>query len=637
MDFGNLNMRLGGSQRGSGPSTPAAAYLDSVLDSVVFELDATIDDSIDDGKWVNLTENPDDGSEQGVYTFEQFGTGDVTLTGEGKDRHWLFDGDTMFQIADNARPAFYDRIHRTGENAEPFWFVVAGRCLAKASGGEVMVGNQTTSNNTGLSCNFATNSAFRMQQHAPGDFQQQVDGNKTYGTVDFLAVFSHNPAENRTRIWVDGNLSEVDHAFTENDLDASASLHIGGHHESPHLRDGWQLKTVAGGKGYLTVAQEQAIRNVLKSRHNKDYQDDEILPFEFTDQTDAETETVVTSDIIQISGFATNLTKAISITGGEYRICDDHTCSTDPGWTDQAGTIQGGQWVQIRTTSSAEFDTPVSVTLTAGEESDEWTVTTEVDPAAAGEGPLSEVIASAVMDLDATQEDSYNGSGTVWNNLIESPADSAAQAAYNFDIVGDITFTGTAGAAAAYFSFDGTVSKFEIAGGNTAFLNALHKTTGGEDFWMAFAFNMPEIHTTSKMLFTTRHGNNPGFTAFVRGDNRRVRPTQRGDTAVSADDGNIAVPEDTDTVIILSYSHSTDTVTLWINSLTGDSITLEFNATTSDAHLPLKLGDWNDSWNFPDGTRFYHFSMGNEYLDNEKAQTIIEHLEARHNRTYVPE
>ena len=74
-------------------------------------------------------------------------------------------------------------------------------------------------------------------------------------------------------------------------------------------------------------------------------------------------------------------------------------------------------------------------------------------------GSLSDVVDSAVFDIDATQSASYGGTGTTWSNLVASPADGAAQSAYDFQL-GDgadsstyPTFTGTVGDAAAYFMF----------------------------------------------------------------------------------------------------------------------------------------------------------------------------------------
>src|SRR5574343_994393 len=110
-------------------------------------------------------------------------------------------------------------------------------------------------------------------------------------------------------------------------------------------------------------------------------------------------------------------------------------------------------------------------------------------PAESGDGSLSDVIASAVFDLDATQAASYPGSGTTWSNLVTAPADGSAQTAYDF-YRGDgststtyPTFNGTPGSAAAYWSFDGG-DLFDLkSGANTTFLKNAHKSAGGGIGW----------------------------------------------------------------------------------------------------------------------------------------------------------
>lgn len=83
----------------------------------------------------------------------------------------------------------------------------------------------------------------------------------------------------------------------------------------------------------------------------------------------------------------------------------------------------------------------------------------------AGPGPgggLQDEIPSTCFHLDATDADSYPGSGQTWANLIASPADGSGQT--DFDVwrggsssasTDDPTFNGTAGDSAAYWSFDG--------------------------------------------------------------------------------------------------------------------------------------------------------------------------------------
>ena len=99
--------------------------------------------------------------------------------------------------------------------------------------------------------------------------------------------------------------------------------------------------------------------------------------FTFTDQTSVAVSTAIESNIVLVSNMDNGT--AISISGSgtqEYRICDDDSCSTAPSYTSTAGTINAGKYVQLRLTSSASYGTANTATLTIGNVSDEWSVTT---------------------------------------------------------------------------------------------------------------------------------------------------------------------------------------------------------------------------------------------------------------------
>lgn len=92
--------------------------------------------------------------------------------------------------------------------------------------------------------------------------------------------------------------------------------------------------------------------------------------------------------------------------------------------------------------------------------------------------------ANLVLSLDAGNATSYGGSGQVWNNTVVTPADSAAQTDYNFDLgsgtgssTSDPVFTGSAGSGSAYWAFaGGEYFGMSLGVTSTAFLKALHKT-----------------------------------------------------------------------------------------------------------------------------------------------------------------
>lgn len=89
--------------------------------------------------------------------------------------------------------------------------------------------------------------------------------------------------------------------------------------------------------------------------------------FDFTDVTDADLSTVYESDSQAVTGMDAGT--AISITGGEYRI-------NGGAWTSDAGTIDPGDTLELRLTSSGTPETAVTATVTVGTLAVDWSVTT---------------------------------------------------------------------------------------------------------------------------------------------------------------------------------------------------------------------------------------------------------------------
>jgi YD repeat-containing protein len=97
--------------------------------------------------------------------------------------------------------------------------------------------------------------------------------------------------------------------------------------------------------------------------------------FSFADQTGVTTVTLINSNILQITGVTGTL--ATSIAGsGAYRICTDSACSANPAFITSASTISNGAYLQLRATSSSQYNTAVSTTMTVGSVSDAWSITT---------------------------------------------------------------------------------------------------------------------------------------------------------------------------------------------------------------------------------------------------------------------
>lgn len=136
------------------------------------------------------------------------------------------------------------------------------------------------------------------------------------------------------------------------------------------------------------------------------------------------------------------------------------------------------------------------------------------------------LVSGMLAHLDATNADSYPGTGQTFANLIENPADGETQAEYDFRFGGNDSVTGldpsfltegggagVAGDSWSYMQFDGG-DRFEIKE-NTAFLNKIHKTTEADlevCFYMAFYWPTG-ITTGARYLF----GNNKTSAGALEG------------------------------------------------------------------------------------------------------------------------
>ena len=248
---------------------------------------------------------------------------------------------------------------------------------------------------------------------------------------------------------------------------------------------------------------------------------------------------------------------------------------------------------------------------------------------------LDGVLASTVFDLDATIAASYPGSGTTWANLAATPADGQSPSAYDFLLGDGVTgttypiFTGSTDDPAALWRLEGS-DYFRIkSGANTSFLDNLHKTTGGQDFWMAVTFKRDDTTWASGYLFSTLSvtGTFTGIDLLIASTETLSLYQRNNSTSNIATIPVGALATTTPNIAILSHNHSTNTTRYWANSGTGADLAHTFGTTTAAAAQPATIGvNGNLTSNFVAETSLYSFAMGNEYLDDAKAAAIIPFL-----------
>ena len=260
---------------------------------------------------------------------------------------------------------------------------------------------------------------------------------------------------------------------------------------------------------------------------------------------------------------------------------------------------------------------------------------------------LRDVLASCVYDLDATQVASYPGTGQTWRNLVASPSDSATQTSYDFYLgatssatTDDPTFNGTAGAASAYFSFDGGDYFDAVSMPTTTLLRNLHRTDSSRPVTFGFAFRTPGMLTQSRLISTANSSANHGI-SFRMNTNGSVDCLQSN--ASGSFDQKSVLPNgsliaNTDYLLLIALNAgSTGGEKRWLNTSTSSAWNASFAPLTgstnaSGACIGAQTGHANALGN---GTRLYGVYLFNEILDNTKAASVIAALNTRHGRTYA--
>jgi hypothetical protein len=116
---------------------------------------------------------------------------------------------------------------------------------------------------------------------------------------------------------------------------------------------------------------------------------DDFLPdsFDFTNVTNSPMATLITSNIIQITGLTTSSLSTISVSGSDgtpqFRVCSNSDCSSvtrtwsvDP----YSATTHNTKYVQVRLTSGSIYAQNYVAVVTIGEGTDSWTVSTPAVP-----------------------------------------------------------------------------------------------------------------------------------------------------------------------------------------------------------------------------------------------------------------
>ena len=254
-------------------------YLDGVLPSTVFDLDATIAASYGGSgtTWSNLVASPADGAAKTDYDFY---TGDgatsstyPTFNGTAGNAaaYWSFDGGDYFRKKDGVITDFLQRIHNYGLAGKGFWAVWAGNIPTPASIASVFSTSDAASEGCLLQILTSTGYGRIRRRHSGGG--SSMDSTVSVTGSNKLVIVSFNNETGAFRYWI--NSTTVTSNGTNTTVSSAASTGvpvIGAETDfGGALPNASRLYSFAMGNEYLDDNKAAIIIAHLNARHSRTY------------------------------------------------------------------------------------------------------------------------------------------------------------------------------------------------------------------------------------------------------------------------------------------------------------------------------------------------------------------------------
>lgn len=595
-----LNLGIGIKQTLGGGS--GGIQLKSLVPSTVAEWDATQFSSYSGtGQiWNNLT--GDGAYNLALGTSTTPSTDDPTFVGTAgsPSAYWTNDGGDRFTL-NGSNTTFLNALHKT-TGGTSFWIAVAMR-VGDAATSVNLIGTNTSASALGMRINQASTESLALFQ-GDGTISKNISTSSPAQTIgsDIVAIYSYNGTT--ARRWINSN-TKTETAGTLNTATADAANPLTLFLNAPI---DMRFYAAAIGNTFIDDAEATLIAQTYFNRHQRGY------------------------------GLFPENTVAPAISGtqivGSVLTTTNGTWLNSPTFTYQwrrNGVPIASATASTYTLVTADLGAAITcaVTGTANGQS-RAAISNTLNIA----NNLSAVVSSAVFQHDATFAASYDGSSQTWANLITSPADGSAQTAYDMVLgttsspaTNDPTFVGSAGSAAAYWSFDGG-DRFTLSGSNTTFLNALHKTTGGTSFWLLTALRVGDS-TTSTLVLGTNSSGSSLLGIRLNQASADTASVFQGDGTSSKNIGtSVPMTVGADTLVLTSYDGAN--LRQWVNTRSKVTTASTLNTATLDANNQLSA-----FLNYPADGRGYAIAGGNTYIDDAEAARIFDAYNLWHGRTYA--
>jgi hypothetical protein len=248
---------------------------------------------------------------------------------------------------------------------------------------------------------------------------------------------------------------------------------------------------------------------------------------------------------------------------------------------------------------------------------------------------LKSSISSLVFQHSAFDGESYSGSGQLWYNICQVPADGETKGKYQTFLgttSGSETTDPTWNASPPYFSSNGDD---QITGSVSPATTFLKNLNNGQS-WTYFFFGETPATWSGTPVFAQCGGNAVGIAGFslryIAATNRVRLGTSNGIVAANLDVVGSALPTSSNLAFAVTYNASTGAYKIYINSatpsLTGTHTAAALAQTTSTTNTNLFFT------NFPSGSKIRESGMMNSIMTDGEWATIKAAISTKHGITY---
>lgn len=282
-----LGLGLGLSQRRVSGGGGVSPYLDGVLDSVVFELDATVSDSYSGSgeTWSNLTSSPADGSAQ---TDNDFYLGGAATTDGDEPTFdtdkFTVDGGDFFSIVEsdpaNIAPSL---LNITNTTSSQFYFFTVLHIGATLNNNDYFFGSGTSNpGDTVMAIGVQSNGDLRLltvNDTDPAIFTIASAGALSINTTHIIGVsVDMTSTTNNVRSWVNSTTSSVSSLASSANTEATnggamlmarpASTTTT---SNQNMSSGDWMRWALFGNEFIDDTQAASIISHIETRHSVDY------------------------------------------------------------------------------------------------------------------------------------------------------------------------------------------------------------------------------------------------------------------------------------------------------------------------------------------------------------------------------